>query len=127
VDESSPTPDDIAIRTGSALVEITCPAWCPMSADEHARLLWDNEGRCIHQTEVRVADPRGERVWEEQASSYCSPIELVLRVTTNPVGREVESADVLINGQESNLEQLALLAEAISGLATLYRAMPGRR
>jgi hypothetical protein len=127
VDESSPNPDNRATRTRSVLVEITCPAWCGVTADEHVRHLWDNEGRCIHQTEVSVADPRGKRVWEDQASSYCSAIELVLRVTTNPVGREVESADVLINGQESNLEQLALLAEAISGLATLYRAMPGRR
>ena len=128
MDESSPTPDTIATRSGSALVEIVCPAWCVVSADDHARRLWENEGRCVHRTAVTVADPRGKRVGDEQrASSFCPQIELVLHMTTNPAGREVESADVLIDGQESNLEQLGLLADAIARLAALYRATPGRR
>ena len=46
---------------------------------------------------------------------------------TDPAGRVVESADVLLNGQESNLEQLALLANAIVDLGEIYRATPGRR
>jgi hypothetical protein len=94
-----------------------------VSAEEHAGRLWENEGRCVHQLLVRIADPRGKSV-AEQETRYCPPIELALYVTTNPLGREVEPADVLINGQESNLEQLAALADAIDELATLYRGTP---
>jgi hypothetical protein len=75
---------------------------------------------------VSVADPAGKR-WQEEPRSYRDPIELVLLVTTDPAGREVESADVLLNGQESNLEQLARLATAIVELGQMYRATPGRR
>jgi hypothetical protein len=126
VNESSLTPDDVAIRAGSALVEITCPAWCEVSAEEHALRLWENEGRCIHQVLRTVTDPTGKEAWE-QAPRYCSAIELALLMITNPAGREVESADVLINGQESNLDQLVLLAEAITDLAGMYRATPGMK
>jgi hypothetical protein len=126
VDESSPNPDNRAIRTGTASVEITCPTWCGVSADEHASRLWDNEGRCVHRTLITVADPKGKKAWEE-APRYCEPIELVLHVTTDPAGHEVESADVLMNGQESNLEQLTRLANAIVDLGEMYRATPGRR
>jgi hypothetical protein len=45
-------------------------------------------------------------------------------MTTNPLGREGEPADVLINGQESDPEQLAVLAEAIDELAEVYRDRP---
>ena len=126
VNESSTNRDNRSIRTGSALVEITCPTWCGISADEHASRLWANEGRCIHQTVVTVADPIGKRVTDE-APRFCGPIELVLLVTTDPAGREVESADVLINGQESNLEQLAHLSNAIVDLGETYRTTLGRR
>jgi hypothetical protein len=122
----SPRPESSETRTGSALVEITCPTWCGVSADEHAARLRENEGRCVHQTLVTVADPKGKRAWDEPPK-YCTPIELVLLVTTDPAGREVESADVLINGLESNLEQLVMPANAIVGLGEIYRATPGRR
>jgi hypothetical protein len=125
VDESSPTADE-AIRTGSATVEITCPKWCGISADEHAARRWDNEGRCVHQAVVVVDDSDGSPVGEE-AQRFGEPIELVLLVTTDPAGRVVEAADVLINGQESSLEQLGRLAIAIVGLGEMYRATPGRR
>src|SRR4051812_40636034 len=108
------------------MVEITCPAWCELSAEDHADRLWDNEGRCVHQTEVTVADPQGKH-GQEEVPRYCEPIELVLLVTTDPAGREVESADVLLNGQETNLEQLAKLANAVVELGEVYRATPGRR
>ncbi|HEX5086365.1 MAG TPA: hypothetical protein VFV89_01060 [Nocardioides sp.] len=108
------------------MVEITCPTWCQLTADEHASRLWDNEGRCVHQTQVTVADPTGKQGQDEEPR-YCEPIELVLLVTTDPAGREVESADVLLNGHESNLEQLARLANAIVDMGELYRATPGRR
>jgi hypothetical protein len=124
VNESSPKPDN-AIRIGSALVEITCPTCCGVSADEHASRLWDNEGRCVHQAVVTVADPVGKQVADE-IPRICPPIELVLLVTTDPAGREAESADVLINGQESNLEQLAQLANAIVELGEMYRTTHGR-
>jgi hypothetical protein len=126
VDESSPTLENTLIRTGSALIGITCPTWCGVSADEHASRLWDNEGRCVHQTVVTVEDPIGKPICDE-GTRYCDPIELSLHVTTDPAGREVESADVLINGQESNLDQLARLANAIVDLGQMYRATPGRR
>jgi hypothetical protein len=108
------------------MVEIACPAWCELSTDEHASRLWDNEGRCVHQTVVTVADPESKQ-WQEEAAKCCEPIELVLLVSTDPAGRVVESADVLLNGQESNLEQLALLANAIVDLGEMYRTTPGRR
>jgi hypothetical protein len=126
VDESSPNPDNGLTRTGSAPVEITCPTWCEVSADDHASRLWSNEGRCVHQTVVTVRDPVGKQICDE-GTRYCDPIELSLLVTTDPAGREVESADVLINGQESNLDQLARLANAIVDLGEMYRATPGRR
>ena len=108
------------------MVEITCPTWCELSAEEHAARLWDNEGRCIHQTVVTVADPSSMQR-QEEAARCCEPIELVLLVTTDPAGRVVESADVLLNGQESNLEQLAMLATAIVDLGKMYRATLSRR
>ena len=126
MNESSPSPDIIGMRTRSTLIEITCPSWCRISIDEHALRLWNNEGRCVHEKLVTVADPRGKLRWGE-ATAYNAPIELVLHLTTDPAGREVESADVLINGQETNLEQLARLAAAIVDLGALYRATPGRR
>jgi hypothetical protein len=46
-------------------------------------------------------------------------------VTTNPAGREVESPDVLINGEESNLDQLRALAEAVVEVGRMYRAAVG--
>ena len=120
---SSPGDDSYATRTATVSIEITCPAWCEISADEHAARLWQNEGRCVHRTLVTVKDPAGKRGWED-APRYCTPIELTLLMTTNPAGREVESADVLVNGLESNLEQLLRLSGAISNLATLYRETP---
>lgn len=118
MDESSP--DDTLTRTEAALIEITCPVWCEISADEHALRLWTNEGRCVHRAVVLVADPRGKQ-GPDQAPRVCDPIELVLHVTTNPAGREVESPDVLINGEESNLDQLRAFAEAIVRLGEMYR------
>jgi hypothetical protein len=126
VKPSSPRPSPNATRTASAAVAITCPEWCQIGADEHASRLWANEGRCVHQTFLSVGDPAGKRGWG-LPPRFCAPIELTLSMTTNPGGREVESADVLINGQESNLEQLVLLAAAIADLATLYRQTPGAR
>jgi hypothetical protein len=108
------------------LLEITCPTWWGVSADQHASRLWDNEGRCVHQTGVTVVDPVGKQVPDE-TPKFCPPIELVLQVTTDLAGREVESADVLINGQESNLEQLAQLANVIFDLGEMYRSTLGRR
>ena len=125
MDASSPTPKQAATRTGSALVEITCPTWCEVSTEEHACRLWENEGRCVHQVLVSIADPRGKTVADHE-TRYCPAIEVALYMTTNPLGREVEPADVLINGQESNLEQLAALADAVDELASLYRGTPGR-
>ena len=126
MNESSPTFENSRIRIGAATVQITCPTWCGVSAEEHASRLWVNEGRCVHQTVVTVADPAGEQAWAE-TTRYCPPIELILHVTTDPAGREVESADMLINGQESNLEQLTKLANAIVDLGEMYRATPGRQ
>ena len=123
---SSPTPDPDAIRTATVALEITCPVWCEISPDEHASRLWANEGSCVHQTSLTVVDPVGKRGWE-QSPRFCSPIELTLCVTANPLGREVESADVLINGQESNIEQLLLVARAIVDLDALYRKTTGRQ
>jgi hypothetical protein len=125
VDESSPTPDN-GTRIGSVMLEIICPTWCGISADEHASRLWDNEGRCVHQTVVTVDDPVGKQVAGE-TPRFCEPIELLLLMTTDPAGREVESADVLINGRESNLEQLAQLGKAIVDLGEKYRSTPCRR
>jgi hypothetical protein len=42
-------------------------------------------------------------------------------VTTNPAGREVEAPDVLIHGEESNLDQLRALAEAVVEVGEMYR------
>ena len=133
MNQSSLTPDDIAIRTGSATVEITCPAWCQVAVADHAARLWANEGRCRHQVLLTIADPTGKQAGvqtgeqaREQNPRYCPPIELALEMTTNPAGREVESADILLNGQESNLDQLTLLGQAITDLAGMYRATPGR-
>ena len=46
-------------------------------------------------------------------------------MTTNPVGREVESADVLINGHESNIEQMEELAAAIADFHRRERRFGG--
>ena len=118
MDESSP--DSTRTRTEAALIEITCPVWCEVSVEEHVLRLWPNEGRCVHRAGVLVADPTGKQ-GPEQTPSFCEPIELVLHVTTNPAGREVESPDVLINGEESNLDQLRALAEAVVELGEMYR------
>ena len=118
MDESSP--DNTQTRTEAALIEITCPVWCQLSADEHALRLWPNEGRCVHRAVVLVADPTGKQ-GPDQTPRFCEPIELVLHVTTNPAGREVESPDVLINGEESNLDQLRALAEAVVEVGEMYR------
>jgi hypothetical protein len=118
VDESSP--DNRLTRTEAALIEITCPAWCEVSAEEHALRLWANEGRCVHRTVILVADPTGKRGLDH-TPRFCEPIELVLHVTTNPAGREVESPDVLTNGEESNLDQLRALAEAVVEVGEKYR------
>jgi hypothetical protein len=119
VDESSP--DDSLTRTEAALIEITYPSWCEVSAEEHALRLWANEGRCVHRAVVLVADPTLKR-GPDQTPKFCEPIELVLHVTTNPAGREVESPDVLINGEESNLDQLRALAEAVVEVGEMYRS-----
>jgi hypothetical protein len=100
------------------------PVWCEVSPEERASRLYDNEGRCVHLTSVSVIDPVGKRVWGE-APRFCASFELALRTTTNPAGREIETADVLVNGEESNLGQLQLLAAAISELADPYYATTG--
>jgi len=123
VNTSSMTPDPDAIRTASVTIRIVCPTWCEVSPDEHAAHLWENDGRCVHQCFVSVGDAVGKRVWE-QPPRFCGPIALTLRMTTNPAGREVESADVLINAHESNVEQLLLLSAAITDLTRLYSRTP---
>jgi hypothetical protein len=50
MDESSP--DDTLTRTEAALIKITCPVWCEVSAEEHALRLWANEGRCVHRAVI---------------------------------------------------------------------------
>jgi hypothetical protein len=126
VNESSLNHDQIAIRTGSAVIEISCPAWCEVSADQHASRMWENEGRCVHRAAVGVRDPAGKRAWDLAAPSYHAPFELVLLMTTNPRGREVESVDLLINGHDMSVEQAELVAATIAGLVATYRATPGR-
>ena len=124
MEASSPTTGRAAIRSVSATVVVTCPSWCEVTAQDHAAGLWANEGRCVHEVSVTVPDPRGEHVHEDPPR-FCDPIELTLRMTTNLAGREVESADVMINGQESNVEQQELLALKISELVRLYRGSSG--
>lgn len=124
VTPSSLTPDPPATRTATVPLEITCPAWCEISAEQHAARLWANEGRCVHQASAIVADPAGKRT-TDQPPRYCAPIELTLYMTTNPSGREVEPPDALIDGKESTIEQLDDLATAITNLATLHRQTPG--
>ena len=118
MDESSP--DNRSTRTEAAFVEITCSAWCEVSAEEHALRLWANEGRCVHRAVILVADPTGKR-GPDQMPRFCESIELVLHVTTSPTGRELEPPDVLINGEESNLDQLRALAKAVVEVGEMYR------
>ena len=120
MERSSPTPNTDATRTVAAEVAVTCPTWCEVPAAEHARSLWANEGRSIHQTSAIVQDPADKRIWG-QPPRFCPPIEVTLCMTTNPSGHEVESADVMINGAESTLEQMLLVARRIADLAILYR------
>ena len=108
MDQSSPPTRHAAIRSVSATVVVTCPSWCKVSAPDHAAALWANEGRCVHEVSVTVPDPIG-KITPDGLSRFCPPIELTLRMTTNLAGREVEPADVMINGQESNIEQQDLL------------------
>jgi hypothetical protein len=124
VTPSSPTPDPPTTRTATVPLQITCPAWCEITAEQHAARLWANDGRCVHQATAIVTDPTGKRTWA-QPPRCCAPIELILHVTTNPAGREVESPDMLIDGKESTIEQLEDLATAITHLATLHRRTPG--
>ena len=126
MNESSPNPSH-ATRTGSATVEITCPAWCGVSAQEHAPGSGTTKVAASTTPRSPSPTPRASSWGRTRQPRYCEPIELVLLVTTDPTGREVESAEVLINGQESNLDQLALLANAIVDLGQLYRTTPGRR
>ena len=126
MEPSSPTTEPAAIRSVSATVVVTCPSWCEVSAQDHAAALWANEGRCVHQVSVAVPDPNGQAA-PDSPPQFCSPIELTLQMTTNPAGLEVESPDVMINGQESNIEQQELLALKISELVRLYRGSVGRR
>ena len=126
MEPSSPTTENAAIRSVSATVVVTCPSWCEVSAQDHAAALWANEGRCVHEVSVTVPDPNG-KITADGTPRFCSPIELSLRMTTNPAGREVESPDVMINGQESNIQQQDLLALKISELVRLYRGSAGRQ
>jgi hypothetical protein len=80
----------------------------------------------VHEVSVTVPDSNGERRCDGPPR-FCDPIELTLRMTTNPAGREVESADTMMNGQESNVEQQELLALKISELVRLYRGSAGRQ
>ena len=75
---------------------------------------------------MTVPDPVGKRD-SDGPPRFCVPIELTLRMTTSPAGREVESADVLINGQESNIEQQEGLVSTIVELVRLYRGSAGRQ
>ena len=112
-------------RTASVPIEINCPAWCEVSPEEHAARLYENEGRCIHQTAVVRGRPRRQtRLGRAPRSARRSSSHWP---DNNPAGREVESADVLMNGTESNLEQLLLLATAIADLAALYRETAATR
>ena len=125
MNESSTNRDNRPIRTGSALVEITCPAWCGISADEHASRLWPNEGRCIHQTVVTVADPIGKRVTDE-APRFCEPIELVLLVTTDPpVERSSPRTCSSTARSRTSINSAALQGHRRVG--EMYRTTPGRR
>jgi hypothetical protein len=126
VEPSSPIAEHAAIRSDSATVVVTCPSWCEVGAQDHAAALWANEGRCVHEVSVTVPDPIG-KITPDGPPRFCSPIELTLRMTTNPAGREVESPDVMINGQASNIEQQDLLALKISELVRLYSGSAGRQ
>lgn len=125
MERSSPSVEGPATRSASAIVEITCPTWCEVSASDHAARLWANEGRCVHEVSMAVPDPVGKRD-SGGPLRFCVPIELTLRMTTSPAGREVESADVMINGQESNIGQQESLASAIIDLVRLYRGSAAR-
>lgn len=118
---SSPIPDPHTTRTVAVTVNITCPAWCEISAEDHAAALWDNEGRCVHQLSTQIRDPVGKRVWDEDPR-FCAPFELRLDLTTNPAGHQVESPDIFLNDHLSNLDQLVRLGDAIKSMAAIYES-----
>jgi hypothetical protein len=84
---------------------------------------WANEGRCVHQTTVTVTDPVGKRIWDPPTPLLRTDRAHALP-DHHPFGQVIESPDVLVNGDASNLEQLHLLAAAIADLAALNRSTP---
>jgi hypothetical protein len=110
------------MTTTTVPIQITCPDWCTINADEHVRDLWNSGGNCFHHADdVLVEDTGGYQVALEETRHY-PPVSLGLTVTTNPEGRETASPVFRVDEQEHSLEQALAIAEAIHRMVATYRA-----
>lgn len=116
------------MTTTTAQIEIVCPGWCNMTAEEHVANLWNTGGECHHMTpEHRVEDPAGFRdtLGDDRAFAEAVSIDIVAR--TRPDGRECGSPTFYLNGHELTIEQAEVLAVQIRALTDAYRVSFGSR
>lgn len=118
--------NDRSARTSVQTVEITCPAWCEVPANEHVHDLWNMDGNCIHHSlAVYIADQAG-------LSAPLEPlvlgdrVELNMTAQTSPDGRETAPPVVHLYGaQQMSVSQALELADAIKSLVQNYRTAGG--
>jgi hypothetical protein len=113
------------MSTTTVALDLTCPDWCTVPAEEHASELWDLGGTCIHWSDrTNVADPTGHRS-PLQAPQPHEPLEVSLTTCTSPDGREVESPMMHLDGNELSIAQAVAVAERLQSLVAEYRAAGG--
>lgn len=113
------------MTTTTVALDLTCPDWCTVPAEEHASELWDLGGTCIHWAPWAVVpDPTGHQVPLE-APRLHQPVEIGLSTCTRPDGIEAESPVVRLNGAELSIAQAVTVAERLQCLVAEYRAAGG--
>lgn len=113
------------MTTTTVVLDLACPDWCTISADEHAAVLWDLGGTCIHWAPWAVVlDPAGHRAPLEAPQPH-EPVEIGLSTCTRPDGIEAESPIVRVNGAELSIAQALALADTLRSVVEQYRAEGG--
>lgn len=114
------------MTTATVPIQITCPEWCEVPAEEHVRDLWNMDGDCIHHMPCAyVTDLVGLNASLEPPLSG-DRVELNITTQTSPEGRESAPPIVhLHGGQQLSVSQALALSDALRDLVNLYRSTGG--
>ncbi|MDP9822787.1 DUF6907 domain-containing protein [Nocardioides massiliensis] len=85
------------MTTTTVSLDLTCPDWCTISAEDHVSALWDTEANLIHHS----------------ADQPVGAFDVSWTTVTRPDGRPSEAPTVFLDGQDITPAQARELAAAL--------------